>query len=246
MWAFAETCRSLADGCRMLGLPVTGGNVSFCNATGDTAVLPTLVIGVMGVLDDVDRRTSIGSSEAGDSLVLLGDTRGGSAWAWVAHRHLGGNPPPIDLERERLLGRGPGRGLARRDAAGGTRPVRRGPRARARGVVPALRARCAGSAAGGGAALGAHRRRRHGRAGRCRRCPARPFEQLGGLGRQPPRRRGQSLPDPDRSAPSRSRLSWLIVSSGIPLGHTAVHSPMLVQPPKSSASCWPTIASTRA
>ncbi len=57
---------------------------------------------------------------------------------------------------------------------------------------------------------------------------------------------GQSLPDPDRSAPSRSRLSWLIVSSGIPLGHTAVHSPMLVQPPKSSASCWPTIASTRA
>jgi len=81
MWAFAETCRSLADGCRTLGLPVTGGNVSFCNATGDTAVLPTPVIGVMGVLDDVDRRTPIGSSEAGDSLVLLGDTRGGSAWA---------------------------------------------------------------------------------------------------------------------------------------------------------------------
>ena len=55
-------------------------------------------------LDDVERRTPIGFSEAGDSLVLLGDTRGGSAWAWVAHRHLGRNPPPVDLERERLLG----------------------------------------------------------------------------------------------------------------------------------------------
>ncbi len=106
MWAFAETCRSLADGCRTLGLPVTGGNVSFYNATGDTAVLPTPVVGVMGVLDDVERRTPIGFSEAGDSLVLLGDTGadfGGSAWAWIAHRHLGGSPPPVDLERERLL-----------------------------------------------------------------------------------------------------------------------------------------------
>jgi len=78
--------------------------VSFYNATGDTAVLPTPVTGVMGVLDDVERRTPIGFSEAGDSLVLLGDTLGGSAWAWVAHRHLGGHPPPVDLERERLLG----------------------------------------------------------------------------------------------------------------------------------------------
>ncbi len=92
MWAFAETCRSLADGCRTLGLPVTGGNVSFYNATGDTAVLPTPVIGVMGVLDDVERRTPVGFSEAGDSLVLPGDTRGRSAWPvwrtgiWVATR----------------------------------------------------------------------------------------------------------------------------------------------------------------
>ncbi len=80
------------------------GNVSFYNATGDTAVLPTPVTGVMGVLDDVERRTPIGFSEAGDLLVLPGNTRGGSAWAWVAHRHLGGNSPPVDLERERLLG----------------------------------------------------------------------------------------------------------------------------------------------
>ena len=107
MWAFAETCRALADGCRTLGLPVTGGNVSFYNATGDTAVLPTPVVAMMGVLDDVERRTPIGFSEASDVLVLLGATGadfGGSAWAWVAHRHLGGSPPPVDLERERLLG----------------------------------------------------------------------------------------------------------------------------------------------
>ncbi len=65
MWAFAETCRGLADGCRELELPVTGGNVSFYNATGGTAILPTPVIGVMGVFDDVERRTSSGFCRRG-------------------------------------------------------------------------------------------------------------------------------------------------------------------------------------
>jgi phosphoribosylformylglycinamidine synthase len=106
MWQFSEIVRGIADGCRALGLPVTGGNVSFYNSTGAAAINPTPVIGVLGLIDDVARRTPMGFDEPGDNLLLLGATRdefGGSAWAWVAHRHLGGLPPQIDLAREQVL-----------------------------------------------------------------------------------------------------------------------------------------------
>ena len=53
MWQFAETVRGLADGCLEMGLPVTGGNVSFYNQTADVAILPTPIIGVLGVIQDV-------------------------------------------------------------------------------------------------------------------------------------------------------------------------------------------------
>jgi phosphoribosylformylglycinamidine synthase len=106
MWQFAEAVRGLADGCATLGIPVTGGNVSFYNQTGDTAILPTPVVGVLGVIDDVHRRIHTGFIAAGDAVYLLGDTRdefGGSEWAHVVHGHLGGRPPAVDLARERLL-----------------------------------------------------------------------------------------------------------------------------------------------
>jgi phosphoribosylformylglycinamidine synthase II len=107
MWQFAEATRGLADGCQTLGTPVTGGNVSFYNSTADVAINPTPVIGVLGLLDDVARRTPMGFAAEGESVLLLGETRdelGGSEWAWAEHRHLGGRPPTVDLERERLLG----------------------------------------------------------------------------------------------------------------------------------------------
>ncbi|GAA2459042.1 phosphoribosylformylglycinamidine synthase subunit PurL [Streptomyces macrosporus] len=106
MWQFAEACRGLADACQVLGTPVTGGNVSLYNQTGDTAIHPTPVVGVLGVIDDVSRRTPMAFSEEGQLIYLLGDTReelGGSAWSQVIHDHLGGMPPKVDLERERLL-----------------------------------------------------------------------------------------------------------------------------------------------
>ncbi|WP_410537815.1 phosphoribosylformylglycinamidine synthase subunit PurL [Streptomyces sp. KL2] len=106
MWQFAEACRGLADACRTLGTPVTGGNVSLYNQTGDTAIHPTPVVGVLGVIDDVARRTPMAFAEEGQLVYLLGDTReelGGSAWSQVIHDHLGGMPPKVDLERERLL-----------------------------------------------------------------------------------------------------------------------------------------------
>ncbi|MGK5533742.1 phosphoribosylformylglycinamidine synthase subunit PurL [Streptomyces sp. URMC 129] len=106
MWQFAEATRGLADACRTLGTPVTGGNVSLYNQTGDTAIHPTPVVGVLGVIDDVTRRTPMAFAEEGQLLYLLGDTAeefGGSAWSQVVHGHLGGLPPRVDLERERLL-----------------------------------------------------------------------------------------------------------------------------------------------
>ena len=106
MWTFAEAVRGLADGCLELGIPVTGGNVSFYNSTGDTAILPTPVIGVLGVIDDVDRRTPIAWGPDGEAIYLLGQTRAefaGSEWAHVMHGHLGGTPPRVDLAQEALL-----------------------------------------------------------------------------------------------------------------------------------------------
>ena len=106
MWQFAEAVRGLADGCATLGIPVTGGNVSFYNQTGSTAIQPTPVIGVLGVHDDVRQRLSIGFATEGAPIVLLGrtgDEFGGSAWAQVVHGHLGGRPPRVDLAAEQAL-----------------------------------------------------------------------------------------------------------------------------------------------
>jgi phosphoribosylformylglycinamidine synthase len=103
MWQFAEAVRGLADACRVLGTPVTGGNVSFYNQTGDTAILPTPVVGVLGVIEDVSRRTPSGFRTPGHAIYLLGETRdefGGSEWAHVVHGHLGGRPPAVDLAAE--------------------------------------------------------------------------------------------------------------------------------------------------
>jgi phosphoribosylformylglycinamidine synthase II len=107
MWQFSEAVRGLVDGCRELGTPVTGGNVSFYNQTGDVAILPTPVVGVLGVIDDVSSRTPVGFAAEGQSIYLLGETRdelAGSAWAEAIHDHLGGLPPAVDLAHERRLG----------------------------------------------------------------------------------------------------------------------------------------------
>ena len=100
MWQFAETVRGLADGCLEMGLPVTGGNVSFYNQTGTTAILPTPVIAVLGVIDDVRTRTPMSFDRAGLDLYLLGDTHedfAGSEWAFI-HDIRGGQAPQSDLQ----------------------------------------------------------------------------------------------------------------------------------------------------
>jgi phosphoribosylformylglycinamidine synthase len=108
MWQLAEAIRGLSDACMVLGIPVTGGNVSFYNQTGETPILPTPVVGVLGVIDDVTRRTPIGftAEMEGHQLYLLGETEeelSGSEWAHVIHGHLGGRPPAVDLAHEAQL-----------------------------------------------------------------------------------------------------------------------------------------------
>ncbi len=106
MWQFSEAVTGLADACLTLGVPVTGGNVSFYNQTGETAILPTPVVGVLGVIDDVHTHLSHALPADGLTLIVLGETKAefdGSEWAHVVHAHLGGQPPQPDLEAEANL-----------------------------------------------------------------------------------------------------------------------------------------------
>jgi phosphoribosylformylglycinamidine synthase len=106
MWQFKQATAGLADGCLELGIPVTGGNVSFYNQTGDVAIYPTPVVGVLGVIDDVARRIPSGWQDEGNNIYLLGITRDeldGSAWAETIHDHLGGKPPVVSLKNEKAL-----------------------------------------------------------------------------------------------------------------------------------------------
>ena len=105
MWQFERAVTGLADGCLELGLPVTGGNVSFYNQTGDVAILPTPVIGVLGVIQDVRKRIPSSFQSANEVIVLLGITNedlAGSEWAHL-HGHLGGMPPRSNLPHEARL-----------------------------------------------------------------------------------------------------------------------------------------------
>jgi phosphoribosylformylglycinamidine synthase len=106
MWQFSRAVEGIADGCMELEIPVTGGNVSFYNQTGDVPIHPTPVIAVLGVIDDVAKRIPSGWQDEGNNIYLLGVTReelDGSAWSEVIHGHLGGRPPIVDLAGEQRL-----------------------------------------------------------------------------------------------------------------------------------------------
>ena len=116
MWQFRESVHGLADGAVELGIPVSGGNVSFYNQTGEEPILPTPVVGVLGVIDDVHKSigNELGLVEEPEVLVLLGETKdefGGSIWQQVSAREQGnesenglnGLPPQVDLANEQRL-----------------------------------------------------------------------------------------------------------------------------------------------
>jgi phosphoribosylformylglycinamidine synthase subunit PurL len=106
LWQFAEAIEGIAAACRALDLPVVGGNVSFYNETSGRAILPTPVIGVVGVLDDAGRRATQWFKGAGHRVALLGpDTvsLGGSEYLWAREQRLAGALAPLDLETERRV-----------------------------------------------------------------------------------------------------------------------------------------------
>jgi phosphoribosylformylglycinamidine synthase II len=106
MWQFSESIRGMADACTALGTPVTGGNVSFYNESGDSAIWPTPVIGMLGLIEDYRLLVRPGFTAPGLAVYLLGETfaeLGGSEFAEVVLGTLSGRPPALDLDRERAL-----------------------------------------------------------------------------------------------------------------------------------------------
>jgi len=100
----AEAVAGIGEACRALGTPVSGGNVSLYNETPAGPVHPTPVIGMVGVLDDIERRVPSGfaAGSSGDAIVLVGTTReeiGGSEYLAVVHGLVAGPPPAIDLDQ---------------------------------------------------------------------------------------------------------------------------------------------------
>ncbi|MGH7275710.1 MAG: AIR synthase related protein, partial [Candidatus Rokuibacteriota bacterium] len=106
LWQFAEAIEGISLACRALEIPVVGGNVSFYNETSGRAILPTPVIGVVGVLDDAERRATQWFKGGGHRVALLGPdgvSLGGSEYLWTAHRRLAGRLAALDLELERRV-----------------------------------------------------------------------------------------------------------------------------------------------
>ena len=108
MWQFARAVDGLATACRALDIPITGGNVSLYNETDGRAVLPTPVLGVVGIIEDDSRIVRRTFQREGDVIVLLGASAnelGGSEYLKTIHGLVRGRPPALDLGREAALQR---------------------------------------------------------------------------------------------------------------------------------------------
>ena len=106
MWQLVESIEGIADACRALDVPITGGNVSLYNETDGKAIYPTPTIGIVGLIDDADRVLSRTFKSEGDAIVLLGESfaeLGGSEYLKVVHGLVRGVPPALDLASERAL-----------------------------------------------------------------------------------------------------------------------------------------------
>jgi phosphoribosylformylglycinamidine synthase len=106
MWQFVESIRGMADACRALGTPVTGGNVSFYNESGGSTIWPTPIVGMLGLIEDYRLLVRPGFPGPGFLVYLLGETfpeLGGSEFAQAVLRSVSGHPPALDLAREASL-----------------------------------------------------------------------------------------------------------------------------------------------
>ena len=106
MWQLSEVVDGLAEACEALSIPVVGGNVSLYNASGGRDIDPTPVVGVLGLVDRLERRPPGMGLEEGATILLLGRTGaglGGSRWAADVRNHRGGRLPELDLELHAAL-----------------------------------------------------------------------------------------------------------------------------------------------
>jgi phosphoribosylformylglycinamidine synthase len=106
MWQFAETVEGMSAACEALGLPVIGGNVSFYNESRGENIHPTPVVGVLGLIDQLDAPPPPPALRDGQLVFVLGELEpalGGSEWAAVVHGLDGGMPPRADLEQARAM-----------------------------------------------------------------------------------------------------------------------------------------------
>lgn len=102
-WTFYESIKGLSDACRAFGVPVVSGNVSFYNESFGEPIYPTPVVGLVGLLDDIEVRCSTGFKDEGDTIVLIGETLpelGGSEYLNLVHGLVAGEIPALDLELE--------------------------------------------------------------------------------------------------------------------------------------------------
>jgi len=103
MWYFSLAIEGISDACDHLKVPVVSGNVSFYNESLGLGIYPTPVVGMVGLIKDVDRRLSPGFKAAGETILLIGDTRedlGGSAYLKIIHSQERGYPPNLDFKKE--------------------------------------------------------------------------------------------------------------------------------------------------
>ena len=106
MWQFENSILGMREACLKLGIPVVSGNVSFYNETSGNAVYPTPTVGMVGLLDDIEKRTTQWFKDEGDLIALLGATLeeiGGSEYLKVVHSLDRGLPPRIDLDTEKKV-----------------------------------------------------------------------------------------------------------------------------------------------
>lgn len=105
-WVFKEAVAGMGEACRFFETPVTGGNVSFYNESPKRAVYPTPVIGMVGLIENLDYITTSYFKNEGDLIYILGidkEELGGSEYMKVIHDVVAGNSPQIDLEAEKKL-----------------------------------------------------------------------------------------------------------------------------------------------
>lgn len=106
MWQFKEVVEGISEACLAFDIPITGGNVSFYNETDGDSIQPTPVLGIVGIIPDIDKSIGPGFTDQGETIVLLGENRdgiGGTAYLKSQFQLEKGRPPQINLEEEKRV-----------------------------------------------------------------------------------------------------------------------------------------------